>query len=791
MKNTMGAEESSAFESKIYRWSLSFTDKAFEADYQNQRISLKRIPKQIKFLFFFSALSNVLLIGLDLTSAFVTNPDYFLAFYDKLFFVLYIPIFFCEFLFYKVRMLSILRGSFFTCFIYLMLFYTTSARYHEYMKYPVLSPPTLLWNGCMLFLHIFYVRSWLVSLATYLLVLVEILTIIFCMYGRSFIVKATGYGITESFFYVILFGMFIGISVYSFRTFEWKERANFYFEHQAKCELEKWRSLLNDLPEPVILVQSEEISFCNSAAQRFFCSHAFATNDQVFRELAKVKSAIPPKHSIADLIKGQTMEYNNEDFTYKCATGDTHKLQLKYVSIEPISGPPITEFIFYDITTVEELEREKVQRKCFRLLVGSASHEIRTPINAIKGVIESLSGTFADKSQQKEITIAELAMKRLELYVKELSILQEIEVGTLCIKQEVFNPVDAIKRIINFFMHKAEMKNVALKILDASVPSVYSDKEKYELIFYHLLENAIKYTHEGSISVKLVYSDETKTLQTSVLDTGEGVAADQKSIFKLFSERTDFDSSCPQDINLGLFIADSLTSSLGGILRLQSLQGVGTKASFSIKDKYETVSEDEVIEEDNIPNSVASLSNYQWKSIRGLKSIIDMGKPDAEEVSQPLNTLQRLINDSCKCPKVLIVDDEPFNVFVLKKYMDGTGVEADVAMNGRAAIEAVLRRRETCSVCGTYKVIFMDINMPVMNGIVATTKIKEYIEHFAIPEVPVIGVTAAVQLEDIKVIETYKDFGFKRMCKFGCKGVVQKPVDKSTFIGILGQYLDL
>jgi CheY-like chemotaxis protein/nitrogen-specific signal transduction histidine kinase len=765
MKNTKGIEDNVTFGSKIHYWTLSFLDKQFENDYQNERIAFKRIPKQIKVLFILAAISNAVLIGLDLTSAYATDPDYTYEFYDKLFLILYIPIFLCEYIFFKIKKLSIFRGSFFTCFVYFMLFYTTSIRFHKYMKYPVLSPPMLLWNGCMLFVHIFYVRSWLVSLITYFFVFIEIITVIFSMYGKNFITRSYGYGITESLFYIILFGVFISISIYSFRTFELKERANFYFERQRKCELEKWRSLLSDLPEPVILVQSGKLTFCNNATKKYFCPYIEGSNDQVLRELEKVKSVNPPRNSIAKLIREQVRDHGSEDFNYKCHTGVVHKLQLKYVNIDPISGPSITEYIFYDITTVEELEREKVQRKCFRLLVGSASHEIRTPINAIKGVIGSLSEMFINKCQQTEITIAELAMKRLDLYVKELSILQQIEANTLQVIQEIFNPNDAVKKTMGYFAHNAEMKNLDLKVLDNSVQAIYSDKEKYELICYHLLENAFKYTHEGSITVKLTYIDETSELQTSILDTGDGVTDDQKTIFKLFSEKNDFDPSCPQDINLGLFIADSLTNSLGGVLRLQSLQGVGAKATFSIRNNCKTVNEEDVIEENNIPSSIASLSNYQWKSIKGMKSILDIVKPDMDEApSQPLSTIQRFIAENCKCPKVLIVDDEPFNVFVLKKYMNGTGIKADVAMNGKAAIEIILKRRESCQVCATYKIIFMDINMPIMNGIVTTSKIKELINNYIIPEVPVIGVTAAVQLQEQKVIDSYKSYGFKLMC---------------------------
>ncbi len=107
----------------------------------------------------------------------------------------------------------------------------------------------------MFFIHTFYVRSWLVSLVTYTIVYIEVATVVFAMFGPKFFARGIASGTLDTLYYVVLFAAFIGFSVYAFRTFELKERASFFGELQAHSETEEWKSLLNDLPEPVILAQ--------------------------------------------------------------------------------------------------------------------------------------------------------------------------------------------------------------------------------------------------------------------------------------------------------------------------------------------------------------------------------------------------------------------------------------------------------------------------------------------------------------------------------------------------------
>ena len=120
---------------------------------------------------------------------------------------------------------------------------------------------------------------------------------------------------------------------------------------------------------------------------------------------------------------------------------------------------------------------------------------------------------------------------------------------------------------------------------------------------------------------------------------------------------------------------------------------------------------------------------------------------------------------TCECSKVLLVDDEPYNIFILKKYLDKANLKADTALNGKAAINSLLKRKEACTICGKYRIVFMDINMPIMNGIEAMKEIRRLIENNELPKVPVLAITAAVQSTDKETVASYRRYGFNEYCR--------------------------
>eukprot|EP00826_Nyctotherus_ovalis_P039353 TRINITY_DN3782_c0_g4_i2.p1 TRINITY_DN3782_c0_g4~~TRINITY_DN3782_c0_g4_i2.p1 ORF type:complete len:144 (+),score=24.41 TRINITY_DN3782_c0_g4_i2:49-480(+) len=120
-----------SFDLEIKQWSLAFADPSLELAYQHQRITFQHIPKQMKFFFIIGAAVNALLAILDMITAFLTDPDYQYQTSDIVFMIMYVPMFICEYMFYRFKTLSIMRGAFITCFIYFTIFYGTSVRYYN------------------------------------------------------------------------------------------------------------------------------------------------------------------------------------------------------------------------------------------------------------------------------------------------------------------------------------------------------------------------------------------------------------------------------------------------------------------------------------------------------------------------------------------------------------------------------------------------------------------------------------------------------------------------------------
>jgi CheY-like chemotaxis protein len=227
------------------------------------------------------------------------------------------------------------------------------------------------------------------------------------------------------------------------------------------------------------------------------------------------------------------------------------------------------------------------------------------------------------------------------------------------------------------------------------------DDKKYEQLFLNILTNAIKYTFEGFIDVTIECKD--SILTTTIVDTGIGIKEEVLSnIFKIFNnpEKKLFDGTT--GIGIGLSISKKLTNLMNGDICVTSIVNKGTKVIFTVK--YKSV---------NFQNFAPSSSNYNFAS------------PSA---TPACNLLQK---------HILIVDDTVFNVYALKKMLNSISINSIYeAYNGKQAIEIFKEKREQISV------IFMDINMPGMNGFEVATEINSLIAKNNYPRVQIVALSA-------------------------------------------------
>ena len=498
-----------------------------------------------------------------------------------------------------------------------------------------------------------------------------------------------------------------------------------------------------------------------------------------------------PKKVNTDQRKGEKGFYSGVKLIYgEVQSSDSDKIYQLEIKILHMTfrEKPALALIISDVTQRNTIITLQDNHNYKNRLLASVSHELRTPLNAsINFTRMAIEDPTVPTNIKDEYLSPSLVSNQLLLHlINDILDFSQISENKLRLVYERLSFKDSIEQCINLIRLQAMRKSIGLEIdyqMECQSSDFSTDHNRLKQIVLNLLSNAIKFTLEGKIKItaKLDYVDKQssspdllapslrKRLQISVEDTGIGMSPeDQAKLFHAFEkiglgDRAAINST---GVGLGLVISNNLVKMLNhpdtddNQIKVESEKDVGTKFSFTILEQEESGlftiknSHDEnyagIMEEQSQKGNELLATDAELLGLKEIyfrTSFSSKQDREAAKLSRFSNKMSK--SAVCTCPTLLIVDDDIFNVTALESILKNMGYSCHTAFNGKQAIKKIVERSKEQK-CGpycmlSYKAIFMDCSMPIMDGFEASQILTEMMTRGEISETPIIACTAFVQ----------------------------------------------
>ncbi len=357
---------------------------------------------------------------------------------------------------------------------------------------------------------------------------------------------------------------------------------------------------------------------------------------------------------------------------------------------------------YKDITSRKQSEQQlllakqqaEASSKAREVFLANISHEIRTPMNAILGMSDLLLTSHQDPKEHQQLEVIRRSADNLLVLINDLLDLTKIDSGKLRLENIGFHLDEQTRFIIQALDLSASQQNIQLRhVSDPNLPPVVlGDPYRLNQILTNLINNAIKFTEKGSVTLRtslLAREKDRVKVRFLVQDTGIGI--DQAKLQEIFESFRQADETITRRFGgtgLGLTISRKLVQLLGGEIDVESEPGMGT--TFRVDLDFEVGSKEDLPRRTPVADSLSRLENS----------------------------------------RILVVEDHAYNQMLTVSILEEWGVEVRVASNGKAALEELR--------AGDFDLVLMDVQMPIMDGLQATLAIRNELRK----DVPIIGLSA-------------------------------------------------
>ena len=507
---------------------------------------------------------------------------------------------------------------------------------------------------------------------------------------------------------------------------------------QIEIQKQKYHTLFETNSDAVVILDETGFTDCNSATLSLFGMDS--VEDFLRSPISKLGTPTQANgvnamdHANRAIAQARTEGHAIMDWQGKRQDGSVFMAEIAMHAMQ-LEGKPVIQAIMRDVSErrAAEAAKEAAREAALQMarakseFVANVSHEIRTPMHGILGMSGLLLKTPLDGRQREYITTLKSSAESLLTIINDILDFSKIEAGKMVVEKVAFSPVKLAQSVVALFLARALEKDLKLELVlpDAPPDALLGDPTRIRQILLNLVDNAIKFTHQGTVELCVSFdtvNDEAQC-QFSVKDSGIGISREtQARLFQAFSQADTSTTRRYGGTGLGLAVSHQLAGLMGGELTVESTPDKGSCFTLAL----------------TLPVTTLPLAELPEQSVVHLQG------------------------------RILVVEDHPVNQKVLAHQLREMGLQHGIATSGSQALKML----ET----ETYDLVLMDWQMPEMDGLEATRRIRQLPTDTR--HIPIIALTANANA------------GFREAClEAGANDYLSKPYSEAALAALLAQRL--